>query len=208
VRNAQLIERATGAFVEILLYDGLRQEDLNLVEEQWRPARAQLATELTQSGVERRAWPQSMHWDWGNKVPELELLMVTGFAAVHGDSWEGVMLTKTLPHVSRLGEDRGKPLVYVDYIEVAPWNWKVQALSRGGKYRGIGTLLLLEAVRQSMSEGFHGRVGLHSLPQSEGFYQNEFGMTAIRRDESKEGLLYLELPEGVARTVLSEGGAQ
>ncbi len=60
-------------------------------------------------------------------------------------------------------------MIYIDYLETAPWN-------QGGlvgrpRYGGIGTVMLAAAIRLSLNEGFFGRIGLHSLPQSEEFYK-------------------------------------
>jgi hypothetical protein len=43
-------------------------------------------------------------------------------------------------------------------------------------YGGIGTLLMRTAVQVSYDEGFHGRIGLHALPQGRGFYRDNYGM--------------------------------
>ena len=61
------------------------------------------------------------------------------------------------------------------------------------------------AVRQSVDEGFQGRLGLHSLPQAERFYQDQFGMTPVKRDSDKHNLLYLELSAEQAARLLDKG---
>lgn len=117
------------------------------------------------------------------------------------------MLTKTATHFARLTEDGGKPLVYIDYLEVAPWNWRVRPLGLNGRLRGAGSILFREAVRQSIREGFHGRVGLHALPQAESYYERVCGMTVVGRDSRKQNLLYFEFSRGQARRFLDDGGA-
>jgi hypothetical protein len=54
-----------------------------------------------------------------------------------------------------------------------------------------GTLLIREAVLQSCREGFHGRVGLHALPQAEPFYEH-CGMTRFGPHSNKQNLSYFE----------------
>jgi hypothetical protein len=101
------------------------------------------------------------------------------------NEWQGVMLTKTAPHFARLPEDKGKPLVYVDYLETAPWNWHVESIGWECRYKATGSILLRQAVIQSLDEGFHGRLGLHALPQAEGYYRDVVGMFAGGRDPLK-----------------------
>ena len=61
-------------------------------------------------------------------------------------------------------------LLYVEYLSTAPWNR--YAIKNKPKFRGIGTILLMQAVFESYNEGFHGRIGLHSLSRAEKFYKN------------------------------------
>jgi hypothetical protein len=60
-------------------------------------------------------------------------------------------------------------VVYVDYLESAPWNLKGYAAPPD--FLGVGPVLMTEAVQISVEAGLEGRVGLHSLPQSELFYE-------------------------------------
>ena len=114
-------------------------------------------------------------------------------------------MTKTTPYVERLGIDRGRPLLYIDYLEVAPWNWRIPEIGRDGQFRGVGSALFWNAVQQSREEGFHGRVGLHALPQAEPFYQDGCHMTPLGRDAAKQDLLYFELSRQEAEVLFREG---
>lgn len=205
-QSVEIVRRADDAVVEATLYDSMRPEDLLLVERAWGPERLRLYEQLLRNGVRREEYPESLHWDWSRKANELKFLQATGFGIVCDQSWEGVMLTKTATHVARLAEDKGKPLVYVDYLEVAPWNWRVSALGLQGRHKGVGSVLFREADRQSLTEGFHGRVGLHALPQAEAFYQGACGMTAVGRDSDKQHLLYFEFSRSQAQNFLDVGG--
>lgn len=202
----QIQSRSNKEFVNASLLDGLAPQDLLLVEQEWLSERSLVAQELMRTGVERRKWPQSLHWNWSKKAPQLLLLESSGFSVVCDNQWQGVMLTKTASNVTRLGSDKGKPLVYIDFLEVAPWNWVIPEVGRVGRYRMIGSTLFWRAVQQSEEEGFHGRVGLHALPQSESFYEKGLGMTSMGRDASKQDLLYFELSREDAQRHLRKGG--
>ncbi len=54
----------------------------------------------------------------------------------------------------RLPEQEGKALVYVDYVEVAPWNLKplTNALGQKPRYNAIGSRLIEAAVLRSKEE--------------------------------------------------------
>ena len=95
-----------------------------------------------------------------------------------------------LNHMARMAIQAGKPLVYVEYLEVAPWNRSDSAEQR---FRGVGTALMTAAVDLSLSEGFGGRMALHSLPQAENYYRDFCGMTDLGIDASYDNLHYFEM---------------
>jgi hypothetical protein len=203
----QIQRRADGVFVDATLIDGVVPTDLLVVEAEWVSERSLVLQELLGAGVPRPKWPQSLGWDWRRKAPQLKLLESAGFGVVCEQQWQGVMLTKSASHVSYLSADKGKPLIYIDFLEIAPWNWPIPELSRNGKFRGIGSTLFWKAVAQSEQEGFHGRVGLHALPQAEQFYEKGCGMTPLNRDAAKQNLLYMELSRQQAEKILRKGEA-
>ena len=82
---------------------------------------------------------------------------------------------------ARLDPDKGKPLVYVDFVETAPWNAK--EFTSSPIYKGVGVRLIQAAARLSIDESFSGRVGLHSLPQSAGLLRQR-----MRDDVTRAGL--------------------
>lgn len=48
-----------------------------MVERAWAEHRARLIAELSERGVSRSDWPQSLHWNWEAKAPELLLLQAS-----------------------------------------------------------------------------------------------------------------------------------
>lgn len=202
----ELIRRADNEFVAAELLEGIRPEDLALVERVWGPERLRIYQSLLKSGVPRGEWPESLHWDWTKKAKELKLLASSGFGIVCEGAWQGVLLAKTAGCAARLANEKGKPIVYLDYLETAPWNWPIQAIVQAGTYRSVGSVLFRQAVVLSMKEGFHGRVGLHSLPQAERFYEHVCGMTPVARDTAKQNLLYFEFTREQAQNFLDDQG--
>lgn len=163
----------------------LKPIDLIQIEAVWGPFRTAAALKAAQ----QNAIPEHSHWDWSRKAPALKLLGYKGAAIACGGETQGVMLAALAGHAARSPGDEGKELVYIEYIETAPWNYG--KLASTPRYKGVGIQLVKAAIELSGKEGFHGRVGLHSLPQSEETYE-KFGMTRYGADPSKEDLVYFE----------------
>jgi hypothetical protein len=191
--------------VPVELHDALRRADLELIERSWASDRARIMAELLRADVARRAWPESLHWDWSRKASELDLLALRGFGIFCERAWQGAMMTRTVGHRAKLVEDRNKPLVYIDFLEAAPWNWRVAPIGQERRLKGVGVVLMREAVSQSIDEGFHGRVGLHALPQAEQFYSRVCGMTRVEEEPGAGPLVYFEFTRAQGRAFLQGG---
>jgi hypothetical protein len=197
-----LLDRHAGKLVEAILIDGITESQLEDVESHWWPVLWDALRRFQAAGKPRREWPQSRHWNWRDKVESIQgILAYRGFALECEERTQGLMLVK-VTEVCRLPDQKGKPLVYVDYLETAPWNQR--ELVDQPRFGGIGTILLAAAITLSLEEGFFGRIGLHSLPQSEKFYHNS-GVTDLGPDASKQGLRYFEMTAEQATAYLSHG---
>ena len=93
-----------------------------------------------------------------------------GYSVVCRGVTQGLMLLDLAKYSARLDGQRGEDLVYVEYLEVAPWNWNETYANRP-IYKFVGTALMHAAITRSVNEGYNGRVGLHSLPQALSFYE-------------------------------------
>ena len=92
-------------------------------------------------------------------------------------------------------------------MESAPWNWNIPELGQASRLRGVGSVLFYMAILQSQQEGYHGRVGLHALPQAESFYGgNACRMIRVGPDPDKQNLVYYELTREIAEKLLDEAG--
>jgi hypothetical protein len=187
------------------MQDELPPEELIVAESQWSETRRDLRSALKRLEVPKAKWPQSLHWSWAGKAEDLELLEAAGFGVKFEGIWQGVMLTKSATHMSLLSKTRGKPLIYVDFLEVAPWNWSIAEIGQLPKFKGIGSMLFREAILLSLEEGFGGRVGLHALPQADQFYQVHCAMETLGPDSAKRGLKYFELTGDGAQRFLAGG---
>ena len=198
--KAYIVDAATDAAVEVELHDDLNAEVLLDIEAQWTPGRQELRAKLTELGVARDQWPQSLHWDWGRKGVALVFEAPDDYrvmAVRRHATWEAALVTRSKDHVALMAPDIGSPLIYVDYLEVAPWNWTVEKV-RQRKFKAVGPVLLRAAIEQSYALGFAGRIGLHALPQAVSFYASQ-SLQFVQNDPGKQNLPYYELSAAEAK---------
>jgi hypothetical protein len=173
---------------------------LDMVEQQWAAERAALVTAL-QAHSETL---ESAHWDWRNKARRQgEHCLV---AIECEGQIQGIMAVQNLLRRSVLTPNAW--VLYVDYVEVAPWNYRVPhnrniSATRVPRFMRVGTLLIGEAIRMSLGVAAGGRVALHALEQAEEFYSRRCGMTRIGSDPNYQDLVYFEYPDGVAAARLT-----
>jgi hypothetical protein len=122
VSSIYLLNVGTGDSIEAELRDAIEQAQLDDWQTTWQPALLAVLQDLARKGVPMSQWPQSWHWNWAQKTAKVQgLLAFRGFSVVAQGVTQGlaqVDLTKS----AREASQAGKPLVYVDYLEVAPWN--------------------------------------------------------------------------------------
>lgn len=205
----KIVECATRTLVAAELFDEVTLEHFLETQNEWRPVILAAAKQLALSGAPGQIVPRHFHWDWSSKEAELRVLAFSFFGIACNEKLQGLMKLDLTGRVARLPSQKGKPVVYVDYLETAPWNIKalMQALGSSQQYAVIGTRLIEAAVRKSIEEGFKGRVALHSLPGSERFYLEMCGMTEFIRDPAKQNLLWCEFTPEQAEKFLAGGAA-
>jgi hypothetical protein len=168
-----------------------------VVDDAWLTFLAAAAAQAKVQG-KQLAHLEHGHWNWEAKVAESARLLSCPTLAIECEGeTQGLMLLKTDGHFAELASEKGKPLVYVTYLATAPWN--LAAIVEKPRFAGIGTVMLRAAVQFSLDVEFKGRLGLHSLPQAEGFYECH-GLHDLGVDPDKEHLKYYELsPEAAAK---------
>lgn len=199
----EIIERTKGDPVTAVLHIELDELEIIDVESAWSPERLQRLRELRENGVPKSNLPQHIHWNWAVKAVQFSgMLAYRSFGIEAAGQMQGLMMVCLAGKNARLDPDKGKPLVYVDFIETAPWNAK--EFTNSPIYKGVGVRLIQAATRLSIDEGFAGRVGLHSLPQSRPFYTTACEMTALGQDAAYGNLDYFELTAAKAVELLKK----
>lgn len=200
-----LLNAVTGEAEQGDLLDAITEQQIDDWEGEWLPELFKAIQRLKRAGVERVRWPQSRHWNWREKTKRISgLLGAPAFCVVCGGVTQGMMIADTDRHRARIEVQAGKPLVYVDYIENAPWNRS--ELEEQPRYRGVGSILIAAAIRLSRELEYRGRIGLHSLPQAEGFYAERCSMSDLGRDEEYLNLRYFEMTPEQADAFEKKGG--
>ncbi|WP_031552598.1 GNAT family N-acetyltransferase [Parvularcula oceani] len=200
-----LIDAEKGTAVNAELWYEIADKNLTDWVAEWRPeTRRQLAS-LRAENVEPALWPQSAHWNWVQKAAAIEgQLDAISFAVVADGMTQG-MMTLDASHRSRVSDRRTDHILYVEFLEVAPWH-RPEAAGTRRRMKGIGSILMRAAIERSKIEGFKGRIGLHSLPQSNDFYGNVCGMTDFGADpDYSHELRYFEMDEEAAARFLERG---
>ena len=198
----QIVDCATKELVDAEVFDEVTIEHFLETQREWRPLVVEAAKRMLKSGAPPESIPRHWHWDWSTKESALRMLAFAFFGVSCKHKLQGLMKLDVAGRFGRLASQNRKPLVYVDYLETAPWNIKplMQALGKTPQFAAVGTRLVEAAVRQSLAEGFKGRLALHSLSSSERFYLDVCGMTAVGRDPAKQDLLWCEFtPEQAER---------
>lgn len=190
--------------VDAELWDAITDKNLADWEGKWTPELLRLLEALYDQGVERALWPQSRHWDWRQKTQAIEKRLDQQCFAIVCDGMTQAMMITELTKRARLPGQENDHLVYVDFVEAAPWN-RTEILGEPPRYSGCGSILIRAAIEYSKLEDYKGRIGLHSLPQANDFYANKVGMTDMGQDPDYQNLRYFEMTPEQAEAFIKEG---
>lgn len=191
--DVQLVRPLDGAIVVAKLIVDLTIDEIDEAVGLWSPYLFQ----QLQSGIRR---PQHAHWEWDRKARAVHGLFGYRFCGILvGTEMQALMLREDTFARAKHPDQRGKPIVYIPFLAVAPWNDR--EIVPTPAYRGCGTILLREAIEHSHSIGNKGRVGLHSLPQAEIFYRDRCKMIdmGLDPDPDHQGLRYFEFTSEAAQ---------
>mgnify|MGYP006955964068 FL=1 len=187
-----LRHRASGQYVPATLIDGVSKAEVEGAEKVWRPFIQEAVTLMEAENRPRELRPQHAHWDWRKKHQLTEGLLAYQTLGVECEGeMQGLILLKTAGKMSRIANQKSNGLVYVSFIETAPWNSPI--IVPEPRYSQVGTVLLAAVIDISVDLGFKGRVGLHALPQAESWYATHCEMTNFGPDAAYQNLTYFEM---------------
>jgi hypothetical protein len=199
---------------KIDLVEGLDGAHIDFIEQQWHPIlqrQNDLALlnffQLPVALQTKEKWhemlgkfgAQDSHWEWRTKCSVASGTNRRIFALLSAGDVEAAMCL-SFEKQSRATDPL--PIIYVDYVAVAPWNRK--EIQNPMRFRRLGTVMLGTAVTVSISMGLEGRCGLHSLSQAAGFYRR-MGMSDFGIDAAYPSLRYFEFNNQAAREFMDKG---
>lgn len=191
-----LFEKKSGKAVPAILHRTISEQQLHDIHLDWEPVRIRSLERLRSEGI---SWPEHWHWDWSVKAGRLKYAIYECMGIECNERMQGLMLLRSVGKACRLPSQVGKAIVYIEYIESAPWN--IAQLVPAPEFSGVGTRLIEAAIQYSIDEGFKGRLGLHSLPQSAPFYSRF--MQGLGPDSAMHGLRYFEMTPEAAEAFLN-----
>jgi hypothetical protein len=194
--DRDLWNRLTGSFEQASIFHGLNDKNFRDFETVWKPELERRAKEFATWGERAEGNVQDVHWDWVGKAQNEAVF--ESYAIECDDMTQALMLVATAPHFGRLESQRGLDLSYIELLASAPWNRP--KFSETPKYKGGGRILLATAISLSIELELKGRIGLHSLPESESWY-DEQGMKRCGFDADKK-MQYFEMTEEDAEKYL------
>jgi hypothetical protein len=199
--TVRLARADTGEIVEATLTDAISGDVAQRADRTWSTFCNALEAQKKER-AERMPRTEHGHWNWEWKLSETgHLLAYSGYAVEVDGDVQGLMLLRTAGDYGRLTTQAQQPLVYVVYVQTAPWN--DSRLVEQRRYRGVGTVLLRAAVELSFELEFKGRIGLHSLPQAES-WSDKLEITCVGEDANKERFKYYEMTPEQAHAFVRE----
>lgn len=214
IDQVEILNLHTGDAEGAVLYDGLSDGHLNDFEMKWRPILSKKEYEIrarnTSNGkIDKESYYAELgkfgiedsHWDWRRKRKAFEgQLTYRTFSLVCNKTLQGLM-SVNLGKVCQMSSQKNKPLVYIEFLAVAPWNRP--QLTTDPNYKYIGHVFIAVAISLSIEEEYKGRIGLHSLPQAARFYKDKVGMVNLGPDKTHQNLNYYEITPDRAKIFLN-----
>ena len=195
-----LYNRESATFDKAEVYQELDQKNFKDFDQLWKPMLAMRELEIHTLIEAGNANVQDARWDWVGKAKVAAMMMGQETFAVECGETQGLMLVN-LNGFAQLDAQKGRELVYVELLATAPWNR--HKLVDSPRYKGVGRILIATAISLSIESGFHGRLGLHSLPQSESWYRDVARFTDLGLDAPKR-MHYFEATMDQARAFLND----
>lgn len=198
--QVDLYNRESSSYENADVYQELDQKNFDDFDRLWKPMLEKRAAEVHSLTEAANANVQDVRWDWVGKAKVAAMMMGQETFAVECGETQGLMLVN-LNGFGLLDMQKGRELVYVELLATAPWNR--HKLVASPRYKGVGRILIATAISLSIESGFSGRLGLHSLPQSESWYRNEAGFTDLGLDAPKR-MHYFEVTVDQAKAFLED----
>jgi len=196
-----LKNRHSGDYEEASLYSPISENNVSDFENTWKPAMQDRLNDLKPGETVASVNLQDHHWKWREKSEHFNKRLDHNTYSVEcAGETQGLMFAQNISFAKEPSQ-LNQFIVYIEMISSAPWNR--HGFSENPKYQGVGPLLVGTAISLSDSLGYGGRIGLHSLPQTESWYRY-IGMTDIGPDMKYHNQLrYFEMTPQQAQSYIT-----
>jgi hypothetical protein len=201
LRTVVLQNRRSKEFEEAHLYRELDQKNFDDFEQLWRPMLEARRAEFESWEAAAEGDAHESHWKWAEKAVDAATSMADETYAIECAGETQGLLLVTSAAFAQLETQRGREIVYIELIATAPWN-RPRLVKKEARYKGVGRVLVAEAINLSYQLEFNGRLGLHSLPQSQSWYRDVAKFTDLGYDDDKL-MQYFEVTEAQAAAFLA-----
>jgi hypothetical protein len=167
--------------LEAEVFTHISREEYTLTEAKWRVFKEKNCPDPA---------PSNHLWDWQTKKTSPIGVVCRFLALKYAGDVEGLAELSLVPVSSKNPETKGKYVLYLEYLETAPWNQTAYA-GTNRRFYGVGTCLITAATEESYRCGCEGRLALHSLDEAKSFYIEQ-GFINLGFDPAEQ-LDYFEL---------------
>lgn len=175
----QVLCKTVDGHVEQCTVLRLTEDDIALARESW-------GIEFRHRFALGMRDPDEMIWSTGFLLAT-DGSPLNGYVITANNDIQGVIVVDKELRASRVHPSA--KVSYVSYLATAPWNRDFG--SRFGRYRGIGQVLVRQAIAEAVTLGTLGRVGLHSIAPACSFFEH-LGFRNLGSDRAQRGMVYFE----------------
>jgi hypothetical protein len=163
--TVRIVDRKTRRIVDAEVVANISRSELKGIDHLWVGWRADL--------TQKEMLPENHDWRWERKGLDLDADSFRFLGIRYLGEIQGLAMLNMDSIASQRPGCSGQRMLYVEYLEAAPWNQEAYA-GTDKRYGLIGMALLCALIMVSADAGCEGRIALHSLPQAEGFYRLNF----------------------------------
>jgi hypothetical protein len=185
--------------VEAVFIEEVSLEEAARADEIWEADFFDLAAKYAHAGLSANDLPANWGWSWQQKMQDFAHEIKRKECVFCGIEYQGMMqgmLMMSIAPFPCVHSSRDENGLYVCYVGAAPWNLGLflRRVGQQPKFDKIGSVLMDFAVDKSKERGYMGRLILHAVPGTEGFYRG-YGMIEIGSDqEHPNRLIRFEMP--------------
>ena len=167
IEFVRLYDVSNQKYVDAELRNFISEDSVEDWRSKWVPEMFRLVGRIFDRGGEIREHIDSPKWNWSAKVSDMRLTDSQMGCSLVSQGETQAMMIVDINKKCKLPQQQNGDLVYIEYIQTAPWNNR-RLNDNFVRFAGCGSILFHKAIRLSRAMSMGGRIGLHSLQSSIG----------------------------------------